>query len=193
MVKFLAENSGMDISLLTFHGFAYDGGTLLARQVEVEAVADRVSRGRRAYVSRAERRKQWARRVEDSGMSETFRAVEGMFKENWPKSGTIPRTHGLAIMLRSRSYARIDVGKGHVRIVFFPCAKALCLDAFRQPVQEIRYDTWPENREPVEDREAEIQFKCSAEEWEEHRERLSALTKAVYEAWQNSDQKEDIA
>ena len=193
MVRFLAENSGMDISLLTFHGFAYDGRTFLARQVEVEAVADRVSRGRGAYVSRAERRERFARRVEDSGMSETFGAVEGMFKENWPKSSTIPQALGLAIRLQSRSYARIGVGKGRVAIVFYPRAKALCSDAFRQPVQEIRYDTWPENREPVEDREAEIHFKCNVEEWAEHRERLSALTKAVYEAWQNSDQKEDIA
>ena len=40
MVRFLAENSGMDISLLTFHGFAYDGRTLLARQVEVEGAAE---------------------------------------------------------------------------------------------------------------------------------------------------------
>ncbi len=40
MVRFLADNSGMDISLLTFHGFAYDGKTLLARQVEVEGAAE---------------------------------------------------------------------------------------------------------------------------------------------------------
>ena len=33
MVRFLAENTGMDISLLTFHGFTYDGKTFLARQV----------------------------------------------------------------------------------------------------------------------------------------------------------------
>ena len=193
MVRFLAENSGMDISLLTFHGFAYDGRTFLARQVEVEAGADRESRQRGAYVSRAERREQLARHVEDSGMSETFGAVEGMFKENWPKSRRIPRSIGLTIRLQGLSYARIDVGKGRVAIVFYPRAKVLCLDAFRQPVQQIRYDTWPKNREPVEDREAEIHFKCNVEEWEEHRERLSALTKAVYEAWENSEQKKDIA
>ena len=29
MARFLAENSGMDISLLTFHGFEYDGKTIL--------------------------------------------------------------------------------------------------------------------------------------------------------------------
>ena len=33
MVRFLADNSGMDISLLTFHGFNYDGKTILAKQV----------------------------------------------------------------------------------------------------------------------------------------------------------------
>jgi hypothetical protein len=144
-------------------------------------------------VSRAERRERLARRVEDSGMSETFGAVEGMFKENWPKSSTKAGALGLAIRLQSRSYARIDVWKGRVAIIFYPRAKALCLEAFRQPVQEIRCDTWPKNRKPVEDREAEIHFKCTAEEWEEYRERLSALTKALYEAWQNSGQQEDIA
>ena len=193
MVRFLAENSGMDISLLTFHGFAHDGRVLLARQVEVEAAAEQVSRGSRAYVSRAERRERLARRIEASGMAETFAAVESMFKENWPKSSAKPGVHGLAIRLQSRSYARIDVWKGLVAIIFYASAKALCLDAFRQPVQEIRYETWPKNREPVEDRETEIHFKCTVEEWEEHAERLSALTKAVYEAWLNSGEEEPVA
>ena len=43
MVRFLAQNSGMDISLLTFHAFDYNGKTILAKQVEVEA-ADEPSR-----------------------------------------------------------------------------------------------------------------------------------------------------
>ena len=55
MVRFLAENSGMDISLLTFHGFAYHDKTLLARQVEVEAAAEPGPRRARRYVSTAER------------------------------------------------------------------------------------------------------------------------------------------
>ena len=36
MVKFLSENSGMDMSLLTFHGFNYDGMTILAKRMEAE-------------------------------------------------------------------------------------------------------------------------------------------------------------
>ena len=193
MVRFLAENSGMDISLLTFHGFAYDDRTLLARQVEVEAGADRGLRRRGAYVSTAERREQLARHVEDSGMSVTFGAVERMFRENWPRFSGVPWPTGLSIRLQGRAHARLDVREGWMAIIFYPRAKALCLDAFRRPVEEIRHYTWPENRRPVEDPEAEIHFQCNVEEWEEHRERLTALTKAVYDAWENSDQEEDDA
>ena len=64
-------------------------------------------------------------------MSETFAAAKGMFKENWPRSSTSPGAYGLSITLQRRSYARIGVWKGGVTIVFFPRAKALCLDEFR--------------------------------------------------------------
>ncbi len=40
----------------------------------------------------------------------------------------------------------------------------------------------------MEDPDTEIQFRFTAEEWHEHKERLSALTAAVYEAWENSGQ-----
>ena len=193
MVRFLAENSGMDISLLTFHGFAHDGRVLLARQVEVEAAAGQVSRGSRAYVSRAERRERLAKRIEASGMAETFAAVESMFRENWPRCGTDPRHLGLTLTFQQRSYARIGVGEGVVRLVFYPRAKALCLEAFRQPVREISHHTWPENREPLDDPEAQIHFRFTAEEWAQHSEGLSALTKAVYEAWLNSGEEKPVA
>ena len=188
MVRFLAENTRMDISLLTFHGFTYDGKTLLAKQVEVEAATDPGPRRSSRYVSRAEKRERLMRRVEDSGMSEIFDAAKSMFEENWPRSRTKPTATGLSIKLQTWSYARIDVWQGGVGIVFFPRAKALCVDEFRQPTKEIRHGTWPQNREPVEDPGTQIQFKFTAEEWEEHKERLSALTAAVYEAWKNSGQ-----
>ena len=193
MVRFLAENSGMDISLLTFHGFAHDGRVLLARQVEVEAAAEPVSRGPRACVSRAERRDRLASRIEASGMADVFAAVESLFRENWPRCGINVGARGLSVKLQNWSYARIDVWTGRVWIVFYSRAKALCLDAFRQPVQVIGCDTYPKDREPLEDRDAEIIFKCTAEQWEQHRERLSALTKAVYGAWLNSVEQESVA
>ena len=188
MVRFLAENTDMDISLLTFHGFAYDGKTFLARQVEVEAATHPGPRRPGSYVSRAVRRERLAKLVADSGMSEIFDAAKSMFQKKWPRASTSPGVHGVSIQLQGRSYARIEVWKGGVGIVFYRRAKALCVDEFRQPVKDIRHGTWPENREPVEDPDTEIHFKFTTEEWEEHKERLSALTTVVYEAWEKTGQ-----
>ena len=193
MVRFLADNSGMDISLLTFHGFAYDGKTLLARQVEVEGAAEPERRPTRRYIGTAERRARLERRVEESGVSELFGAVRDMFRLCWPGSSTNPGLYSLSIRLQRRAYIRINVWKGGVGIVFFPHTKALCLDEFRQPIKEIRYQTSPLDREPLEDPDTEIQFKLTTEEWETHKERLHALTRAVYEAWESRDHEEDSA
>ena len=194
MVRFLADNSALDISLLTFHGFAYHGKTFLARQVEVEAAADpEQHRTRRRYRGTAQRAN-LEREVQASGVPEVYSATVDMFQENWPESRSRPYTwwsrsigqqaYGLVVQLRgSRArYARIDPLAGEIPVVFFPRAKSLCLDEFRQPIEEMRCNAWPEDREPLEDPDAEIQFKFSAEEWEIHRDRLSALASAVYEA-----------
>ena len=199
MVRFLAKNSDMDISLLTFHGFAYDGKTLLARQVEVEGGSESGSRTTRRYRSAEEKRERLEGRVEESGMSALFGAVRSMFRETWPESRMRATALGLSIRLRGpisrryAAYARIDVGGGIAWIIFYPNAKALCLEEFRQPVEEIGCQTWPPNREPLEDPETEIQFSLTAEEWDSHKERLYALTRAVYDAWESKDQEESDA
>ena len=192
MVRFLAENSGMDISLLTFHGFEYDGKTILAKRVEVEATAELDRRPTNRYVSVAERRATLERWIEESGTSEQFDAARNMFREHWPESSTSPQMYGLSIQLRRQaglgrraSYAYIQVWKGGIGIVFHPKAKQLCLEEFGKRVQEIRYDTWPQNRDPLEDSHASIQFKVNPEEWEKHKESLTTLVRAVYEAWEN--------
>ena len=197
MVRFLAENSGMDISLLTFHGFDYDGKTILAKQVEVEAPAELGSRPTGRTVSVAEKRERLERLIEESGVSEQFAAVRNMFREYWLESSTSPQMYGLSIQLRQQaglgrraSYAYIQVGKGGLGIVFHPKAKNLCLDEFRNRirVQEIRYDTWPQNRDPLEDSYASIEFKVNPQEWETHKESLTTLVQSVYAAWKNEGQ-----
>ena len=81
------------------------------------------------------------------------------------------------------SYARIDVGeKGEVQIVFSPRAKALCPDEFKQPVEAISHTTLPPDRDPLGDADAEIHFRLTAEDWETHKETLTRLARAVYEA-----------
>ena len=202
MVRFLADNSGMDISLLTFHGFAYDGKTFLAKQVEVEGTADPEPRPARRRPSEAEHRENLERRLEDSTVREVFDEALAMFRGNWPNLLEGYNQHGLTLNLRGRTpsgrrrrqqYARIGVvSRESATMIFFPRAKALCLDKFEQPVQEIRYDTWPRDREPLKDPDTEIHFKFNAEEWETHKERMNALTQAVYAAWE-SGEREDVA
>lgn len=185
MVDFLANNSGMDISLITFHGFAYGGKTLFARQVHVEGAADSKSRSASGYVSVAERRARLDKRVEESGVSELFGAVRDMFQVNWPDAKMRPRAYGLSIKLKKQSYARIDLWEaGEVWIVFQPCAKALCLNEFEQPVAAIPHGTWPHDRDPLADADAAVQFKLTAEGWETHKETLTKLARAIHEAHQ---------
>lgn len=331
MVTFLANNSSMDISLLTFHGFVYDGKTLLAKQIQVEAsgpsredsgdpkqrlrdqfrelgaesllddarqmflktwrsgcyeyatksrwnfqIAETAESGNLTYrvyfaiapdderrgikvwflpratvlsqdefaqlspqsisfeaqtdggilfpVNSAEwetNRKEltaltrsvyeaWTirerlaqinldRQLAASGVHELFQAVEAMFRENWSESHQSAETwwssprnswaHGLGVRLRAGLplSARIDPEQGNVRLVFFPSAKALCLDEFREPVEQIRTETSPRNREPLEDADTEIQFMLTDEDWETHKDRLYALTQAVHDAWLTKD------
>ena len=192
MVRFLAENSGMDISLLTFHGFDYEGKTILAKQVEVEADAEPDRRPTRRRRSVTELRENFERKVEEFGIRELIDAARGMFKDNWPVSTESIGVYGLGIQLPEEyrlQYARIGAwGEGTISVVFFPYTKALCLDEFREPVREIPYETYPENREPLDDDKTEIKFLLTAEEWETHKESLTALVQSIYAAWQNEGQ-----
>ena len=185
MVDFLANNSGMDISLITFHGFAYGGKTLFAKQVHVEGVVDSESRSGNRYVSVAEKRARLDERVEKYGVTELFSAVRDMFRANWPDSKMRPTVTGLSIKLKKQTYARIDLWKaGEVRIAFQPRAKALCLNEFEQPVAAIPHDTWPHGRDPLADAEAAVALKLTAEAWRTHEEMLRRLARAVHEAHQ---------
>ena len=199
MVRFLANNSGMDISLLTFHAFDYDGKTILAKQVEVEAHENPSARPTSGYVSTSQKRESLERHIQESGVSEQFAAVRNMFREHWPESSTSPQMYGLSIQLRREaglgrraSYAYLEVWKGGLGIVFHPRTKKLCLDEFRKRVQVIRHDTWPQNRDPLEDPSTSIQFKVNPQEWEEYKESLTALVQSVYEAWQNEGQDDGV-
>ena len=202
MVKFLADNSGMDISLLTFHGFEYDGKTLLAKQVEVDGETEpQVSSTRRKgrYTTRAERRRQIDARINEYGLRELFDDSIGMFRENWIGSGERPGAYGMNVQLRyrtatgrasRRSYARVDpAGDGRIGIVFFQSAIALCKDEFRPVIEQIPFYTWPRGREGqvLEIPNTEIGFHITVADWETHKETLTTLTQAVYKAWESEN------
>ncbi len=200
MVKFLAENSGMDISLLTFHGFNYDGRTILAKQVEVRGVEDvDIDRKkiRRRGRTNAELLASIDESVEEHGVRNLFDSVRDLFRDNWARSGERPRTFGFNIHLPGRTptgkrtrhaYGRIDARNGGVRLVFYPRSVELCEDAFRRPIEEIPYETWPTYRKALEDANTEIQFLLTLEEWETHKGKLTALVQSLYKAWQDREQ-----
>ncbi len=195
MVKFLAQNSGMDISMLTFHAFDYHGKTILAKQVEVEAATEPDRRPTRRYVSVAERWAQLERQVEDSAVPELFLQSRTTFRENWQEIREVPTMYGLSFRLPNltgtggpAAYARIDPEDQRVRIVFYPRAITLSEDKFGQLVEDVPYETWPPNRQPLEDPNTELQFVLNVEEWETHKESLTALVRSIYTAWQNESQ-----
>ena len=192
MVTFLANNGSMDLSLLTFHGFAHDGKTLLAKQVRVERATDLAPLSARRHLSVSETRQRLARRVEESGVSELFDAVRDMFRENWHGLGESinPDSRSLSLWEHTeskwRAYARIAPDPGKVQITFNARAFKLCPGEFDKAKQAIQHKMWGSAR-------PELAFQLDPDRWETHKERLYALTQAVYEAWESRDQDGDPA
>ena len=193
MVRFLAQNSGMDISLLTFHAFDYDSKTILAKQVEVEAADEPAPRSRRRRRTQADFERDFDEKRIRYGVSGIVDEIQAVFAGSWPECEEDVDRYGLNFRLLQanelKRFARIDaMRKGLIHLVFFPRTKALCLDEFKEPVREIEFSTWPRNRDPLGDPDTEIQFRLDSEEWGTHKESLTALVQAVYTAWQNQDE-----
>ena len=192
MVKFLADNSGMDISLLTFQGFAHGDKTLLAKQVEVEGgIASERARAARTPPSREEREARLNDLIEDYGIRDLFGEVAGMLQENWRNSSQRIGAESITFRLRKegrqRPHARVHAnGHGMVAIVFYRRAFALRQDDFRRVTEtEIPdYGTFPRNPHALDEKNNEIQFYLNADDWERHKETLTSLAKAVYAAWE---------
>ena len=185
MVNYLASKSNLDISLLTFQGFNHEGKTLLAKQVKVEGREPLPRRG----PTREERYKSLLQRSENYGIDALYVSVMNMLRAHWPSSKLVPKKLGFTVRMRPpsdnrlRTFARVDPEEGRVRLVFFQTAIEMCKDEFGKAVGRIRYETWPQNRDPIEDRgNTEIQFLLTSEEWEVHKETLTELSQMVYEA-----------
>ena len=194
MVKYLATGD-IDISLLTFHGFLYNGKLLLAKQVEV--AGDKVAGPRPPRPSRSERERQLDDRAGSAGIHEPYTSVRAMFRDNWLGSGERPIALGMNITLppqsesgrRRRRYARVDplvCNIGTVRIVFYPRAANLCRDEFIPLIEELGGDTYPRGLDPLRDTDTEILLPLTGDDWEIHEDKLTALVQTVYESWQNS-------
>ena len=194
MVKFLANNGGLDIALLTFHGFRHEGRTLLARQIRVEGGSPSDEPPKTRRVDREANWKGLLDRAGHYGIAELFQEANEIFRKNWEGPQERARTYGLGFRLRGvqrsgklarRHYARIDPVEDRLRVVFFDRAVELCPNKFQEAIVDIPYETYPRGREsnPFEPG-TEIQFSLTAREWESHKDRINALASAVYEALQ---------
>ena len=187
MVNFLAKNSGMDISLLTFYGFHDGNKTLLARQLRVgepppPQTPDEIL----------------LERARGYGVSDLFSDVLEMFRNTWDSPRRRVPRHMLGVNLRLRrrpesgrrssrpAYARVDPSEGGIHVVFYPRAIDLCRQEFRPPIADIPFLTYPPNREhdPLGIPDTEIVFLLNAENWETHKQTLDGLAQAVYNSLQ---------
>ena len=196
MVKFLTNDSSMDISLLTFHGFDFGGNTILARQVEVEAIDDPDPRPNTRRLGRRERLASLNNLIDGFDIREQFDGVRFMFQKEWPQAEQVAGKTSLSFRLpesagvggQRRPYARIDANEQGVRVVFYRRAVELMKDEFRRHSDNGLLRRWSGNLD--EDGYLEAQFPLTADEWNTHQETMTTLTRAVYEAWQSSGSSE---
>ena len=185
MVKFLAENSSMDISLLTFHSFGYEGKTLLAKQVEVDGAEAPSPKPKKPSLNREERLKLLFSSAESFGVGETFSDIRDLFLNNWKNGSDGIRRDFAYILLRRVWYARIIPESGRVRIAFYPWTIELCGDAFSQTAAYLPHETHKGNYGD------ECHLLITPDEWETHKEKLTALIQTIYEAWQTQDEDDE--
>lgn len=202
MVRFLAK--GVDIALLTFHGYAYECKTLLARQVQVEAVPEPVKGRQGGRISdRRQRRELLEQRIEQHTAEwpqarELWDAVLEMFRENFPGVAEVPGG-GASDRSKHRLNLRLPGARGFCAAVqlgpfdnypelvmpfFYPGSVNSCLPEFAQIRRDVSpYWTYPHHQRDMEARDVRVGFPIkSLAEWEERKEKLTAVTRSVYEA-----------
>ena len=189
MVKFLAENSNLDISLLTFYGFMYDGKTILAKRVEVDGANIPSPKSKKPSLSREERLKRLIDRAESFGVSDTFSDIKDLFLKSWKGVSERITVNYFSMHLRVASgkfwmYARVIPEISRMRIVFYPWGTDnLPGDTLKSVKEEIAYET----RTRSDYNGDETHILISPDEWVTHKERISKLMQSIYKSWQDYD------
>ena len=201
MVNFLV-GKGVDISLLTFQGFMQDGKMLLARQMRVEAEDDSVTQRPKKglKLSAAERSERLIRIAEENGLRDLYTDACEMFRNAWKDAyNENPGILGRQFRLQERTatgkrayrrYARVDIWnapkEGKIGIVF--SSKAIDLvdaDALKPSIENLEYFTWPPRGKNPLTEPTQTEFQLTRDAWTDHKDKLIALTQAVYAAYKD--------
>jgi len=200
MVNFL-RTQGVDISLLTFHGYEHEGKTFLARQVQEADEAVRRFRGGEKK-SREERRRAVEELAENHSVSDIFNEAVRRFLDLDSRYTPHTRRDGYAFYAaRSLTLSGHDTKfnsplslritrNGEMRVTFFPVSVHLCEQKFREAAQSnpslFKYE--PPPNAPRTNNVPE-QWYCVLDRsgWDEHKERLFDLASAVSTAWDETE------
>ena len=195
MVRFLAKG-GIDISLLTFHGYVHNGKTLLARQVQVESSPRRrPSRSERLEQLESrirERTEQWAdgRTLWDAAremfrecFSDPLERADGR-KEDWAQ-------YRLNLYISRRGpYASIGLDTESLIVIFFKKSVELRLKEFTKLPEgdQFQHLSSSQSEQGCWSHRDSVPGIDTLDEWEQHKKKLgTSVARSVYEAVMGSD------
>ena len=195
MVNFLAAQ-GVQITLLTFYGYEYEGRTFLAKQVQVEPAPSETPSITGSRKGRLEGiRKATVEHAEALGINSFLNEVVGSIM----KLGShrqYPIVDGYTFYRRqirlpdgkrfNAPYSLRFMPDGKIRITFSPMSVHLCEEEFKN-IQTMEFLREPPPNFPPTDRITE-QWSCllNEEEWHEDKDVLLGLASAVYQAWSDA-------
>ena len=185
MARFLSEG-GIDISVLTFYGFQHEGGTLLARQVEVERSAVPLA-GQRTNQSAAERRLALEKRLAERGHTDLFEDIANTLHTLLPnptqKRGSYGINFGLPSHGGRRRFCHLWVGEAGPQVAWYPTTN---WDESVLPTlkSEAAKNGWT----ALKDDGGYVLDIVDAKEWEERRESLVRFIEVAREAWNPTPQ-----
>ena len=193
MVGYL-HKKGVDITLLTFHGYEYKGTMFLARQVERRDRLDRPPQPPRSIRELLNDLDEVAKR---RGVGDLWKDVIQALSPPSGKQYPTLHSEGTTFYMPPISLPELvkakSVGGSHsvrlngssgVRVTFYPTAVHLCLEQFNAEKETIpfEYETPPNAAVTT---QVDKQWFCllDALQWDKHKDALTKLANAVDDAW----------
>lgn len=189
MVSYLADR-GIDIRLVTFHGYVHGGGMLLARQV-------RAADDPRPSSGKAPRASDLNRKATEHGVAEMWKdareSLDYSVRTYYTKSGItyLQRTTTLPDDVRVRASHSVTIDEpGKIRITFYPAAVDFCHKEFERLKDAIPFAAEKPPNVPA-TRRAPNQWYCRLDErsWQTGRGRLIKFVRAVEDAWREHERR----